>query len=133
MTTTMKYEPGICAVCGEHNKCTAVACGQRVGTCCWVTGEVPKAGKTDPAMMDVGEWAAHGAEMPEPGSCEMQRDLAAVALMEQVDAVYDVLEAYAADTSWGDTNATARGTYWKGGGSGAGPARRLLKKLRGES
>ena len=58
--------------------------------------------------------------------------------MSDADAaplILDVLEHYAADSTWGtrgDPSGPRAGKYYQASGPGAGPARRLLKKLRGE-
>jgi hypothetical protein len=69
-----------------------------------------------------------GGPKPEPKPVPMTDE-------EAWQIVKDVLEHYAADTTWGtrgDPAGPKAGKYYQAPGRGAGPARRLLKKLRGE-
>ena len=140
-----KLTPAPCDACGRPKVALYTVEGREICMDCYEEGPRPEPKPTDPLVMSDADWIAsiearHESTRMALGIKVEDSKVAGMimALTARLSIVEEKLalsiaghELYADQSNWGDTNQNSTGNRWKNG-KGFGPARRLLKRLRGE-
>jgi hypothetical protein len=117
MTDRPHVTPATCTKCGKPTHCASED-GLGIG-CCYVGKPIPDASGVD--------------EFLERHAAAVLANAFTVEDSGNNANIIEVLDHYADPATWSRSGGPRQGKYYMGTGDGAGPARRLLRELRGDS
>jgi hypothetical protein len=117
MIDRQKVTPATCTKCGKPTHCASED-GLGIG-CCYVGKPIEEEAIEPPPT---GFDAAIETLQSDP-----------VGYTRLASKIIEVLDHYADPATWSRSGGPRQGKYYMGTGDGAGPARRLLRELRGDS
>ena len=115
MIDRQKVTPATCTKCGKPTHCASEK-GLGIG-CCYV-GKAIEEEPGEPTGAVISWDIDDALEIPTS--------------IIKASKMVEVLDHYADPATWSRSGGPRQGKYYMGTGDGAGPARRLLRELRGE-